>query len=787
MPDPTTLPRRGLFTVAAQPEPVALAGVRIDAEIHRFYAKVVVAQRYVNTESDPIEAVYVFPLDEAAALCGFEAVIDDTLVVGEVLDREKAFEKYDDAMEAGHGAYLLDEERPDVLQASIGNLPPGKEVTVRLTYVTELAAEGGRIRFVIPTTVSPRYAPIEDHRGVGRPDAQTLNPPTALTVPYGLNLSARVVMPDGLTAVESPSHPISVRLAGSEAVVSLGQQDAALDRDFVLEIEAPGLDTPHALVERDDDGTEAIGVSFAPVFETTSAPAEILFLVDRSGSMGGTSIEEVRRALQLCLRSMIQGCRFNIVGFGSDYHALFPESRPYDQASLDEASRHVAALEADLGGTEILEALQFVLETKRTAELPRQVIVLTDGQVTNTDAVLELAGKHASTSRIFTFGIGAGVSRHLVAGLARAGRGVAEWIHPGERIEPKVLRQFARLLSPALTDVQLEWIGSAGAKVDVTQAPVAIPPVFAGARLSIYAFTRGDRPSQARLTANGPSGRLSFDVPIRAAERAGRTISTLAARARIRELEESSEYLSARGSKQRARREDRVKAEIIALSMKYGLLSRETSFVAIERRETPVKGDVKLRKIPVALTAGWGGRERVFAYAQWFDTGVAAADAVASSSLRSMASPPMARFSKSSGPIIASPLRGSTSSPPPALTRRRKPSRVQELIVLQHAEGFWDLERELASIMGRDLADLRAAIKGAAGSSEVVARAWATALALVWLERHATDTHDEWRMLAAKAHEWLDRAAAVPPGGEGWLTMARGVVPHRGVRKILAD
>ena len=156
---------------------------------------------------------------------------------------------------------------------------------------------------------------------------------------------------------------------------------------------------------------------------------------------------------------------------------------------------------------------------------------------TNTDAVLELAGKHASTSRIFTFGIGAGASRHLVAGLARAGRGVAEWIHPGERIEPKVLRQFARLLSPALTDVQLEWIGSAGAKVDVTQAPVAIPPVFAGARLSIYAFTRGERPSQARLTANGPSGRLSFDVPIRAAERAGRTISTLAARARIRELE----------------------------------------------------------------------------------------------------------------------------------------------------------------------------------------------------------------------------------------------------------
>ena len=116
-----------------------LAGVSIDAEICSFYAKVVVAHRYVNRESTPIEAVYVFPLDEGAAVCAFEAVVDGTLVVGEVHERDKAFEMYDDAMEAGHGAFLLDEERPDVFQASIGNLPPGKEVLVKLTYVTELA------------------------------------------------------------------------------------------------------------------------------------------------------------------------------------------------------------------------------------------------------------------------------------------------------------------------------------------------------------------------------------------------------------------------------------------------------------------------------------------------------------------------------------------------------------------------------------------------------------------------------------------------------------------------
>jgi Ca-activated chloride channel family protein len=163
----------------------------------------------------------------------------------------------------------------------------------------------------------------------------------------------------------------------------------------------------------------------------------VIFLVDRSGSMQGTSIEEVRNALQLCLRSMIAGCRFNIIGFGSSHHPLFERSRPYDEASLSEASAHVAAMKADFGGTELLPALEFALKHPRAGSLARQIVVLTDGEVTNTDALIELARKHDTEARIFTFGIGAGASHHLVKGLARAGGGTAEFIYPGERIEPK--------------------------------------------------------------------------------------------------------------------------------------------------------------------------------------------------------------------------------------------------------------------------------------------------------------------------------------------------------------
>ncbi len=746
-------------------------------------------QRYVNRETDPIEAVYVFPLDEGAAVCGFEAIIDGTLVVGEVKEREEAFRMYDDAMERGDGGFLLDEERPDVFQASVGNLPPGKEVLLKLTYVTELAVAGNSLRFSIPTTVSPRYAPAEDHLGVGRTDAETLNPPVAWRVPYGLNLSVRLVMGQTISRIESPSHPVSVAMDGSAAEVTLSQSDTALDRDFVLSVESAGLESPHAWIERDDDGAQAVAVAFVPKLADGLSPCDVTFLVDRSGSMAGTSIKEVRNALQLCLRSMIPGCAFNIVGFGTRFEPLFQKSRVYDEASLAEACAHVNALEADLGGTEILPALEFVLQQPSHETLARQIVVLTDGEVTNTDAVLALVRQHEARARVFTFGIGAGSSQHLVKGLARAGGGIAEFIYPGERIEPKVVRQFGRLLSPALTDVRLNWGG-----LDATQSPSRVPPIFMGGRLLLYAFVKQiateAKPVRVQLSAMSASGPLTFDVefdPARAAT--GRTVGTLAARARIRELEESPEWTTTRGSRQRERKASGVRSEIIALSMRYGLMSRETSFVAIERREVPVLGDVQLRRVPIALTTGWGdleghrlGSQRkggvmVSSFAASMSAGDDADDncGVAYCRAPSVESRPRSRARQSLGQVGGSGrgafsdealLRGPSTEAP-------RPTGMHAVVALQRADGSWDLTPEFARAIGHDLAHLQSGLTGATGNEADARKAWATALALAWLDAHARDVEDEWRLLATKAQKWLEGTAARPADGGTWVDAAR--------------
>jgi vault protein inter-alpha-trypsin-like protein/VWA domain-containing protein len=765
MTDRTHPARVGLIGRDAAHAPVPLAGVRIDAEISGFCARVVVAQRYVNRESTPIEAVYVFPLEEGAAVCGFEAIIDDTLVVGEVKEREKAFEIYDGAIADGHGAFLLDEERPDVFQASVGNLPPGKEVLLKITYVIELTPDAGGLRFAIPTTVSPRYAPAEDRIGVGRTDAEALNPDVAWKVPYGLKLAVHVSMPDRITRLESPSHPISVALEASTATVNLSQNDAALDRDFVLSVETTSFAKPASWIERDEDGALTAAVAFVPKFDSHSTAAELVFVVDRSGSMEGTSIQEVRNALQLCLRSMIPGCRFNIVGFGSRYESLFMESRPYDDTSLREASQHVAHMEANLGGTEILGPLTFVLEQRKHEGLARQVVVLTDGQVTNTDAVLALAARHASTSRIFTFGIGSGASHHLVRGLARAGNGAAEFIYPGERIESKVVRQFGKLLSPAITDVRIEWKG-----VQATQAPMKVPPVFDGGRLLVYGLLREDCHGTVELRGAGPSGPFSFEVPLDPTiATSGRTVVTLAARARIRELEESPEWAGARGSRQKNAAPDRIREEIIALGTTYGLASRETSFVAVERRETPVHGDLQLRRVPIALTSGWGG----IADTVLLGSVTAAPLAPLLGEMR-IAAPRASlgthRFCVEDQMSGFGSLRRSTPLAP--MTPESSVGALQALIVLQRADGSWDLDRRFADAIGRTLRDMQLVIAAAQGSDEDVRRAWATALALAWLRKYAAGREDEWRMLSQKAERWLHGVAAILPGRWTWFDRA---------------
>ncbi|CAG8750898.1 18820_t:CDS:2, partial [Racocetra persica] len=233
------------------PNPVPLQNVSVEANIVDMIAETTVCQTYKNVEKDSIEAIYKFPLHEAAAVCGFEAEIDGKKTIkGIVKEAKQAAQEYDEAIQQGHGAYLLEEQFPDVFQCFVGNITAGQTIVIRITYVTELKhdAESEQIRFVFPTAIAPRYGssgytPANDGKKL-IPDEVSY----AEKTDYYLNLTITCRMTSVIQSIESPSHHISTELNidGNPNVskITLAEQITYLEKDFILVVKSLGLDQP---------------------------------------------------------------------------------------------------------------------------------------------------------------------------------------------------------------------------------------------------------------------------------------------------------------------------------------------------------------------------------------------------------------------------------------------------------------------------------------------------------------------------------------------------------------
>eukprot|EP00286_Rhodomonas_abbreviata_P028506 CAMPEP_0181299574 /NCGR_PEP_ID=MMETSP1101-20121128/6422_1 /TAXON_ID=46948 /ORGANISM="Rhodomonas abbreviata, Strain Caron Lab Isolate" /LENGTH=347 /DNA_ID=CAMNT_0023404739 /DNA_START=7 /DNA_END=1048 /DNA_ORIENTATION=- len=322
-------------------------GVRVEAEVHNFLSEVKVTQWYKNTEAETLTAKYYFPLDEAASVCAFQAEYEDgTVVDGIVREKGAAKREYLSAVKQGKSAQLLESLRPDIFLVSVGNIEPGASIKIKLTYVAPLKNEGKAARFLLPTHVALRYSPTP---GSGLPAECS-----SRALPFtGMNISVKFFTKSQFTNITSPTHGMnpSLSIKSADKVCEATLQDMALDRDLVLLCQEENPHQPEACIELSTDGTMAGVVTFRPEIEFREVKREIIFLVDRSGSMndmtwtGRTNMENAREALLLFLRSLPPHCSFNIVGFGSSFTPLFPVSRPYDDESLQEAVSYAASMQ----------------------------------------------------------------------------------------------------------------------------------------------------------------------------------------------------------------------------------------------------------------------------------------------------------------------------------------------------------------------------------------------------------------------------------------------------------
>jgi Ca-activated chloride channel family protein len=604
-------PEHGLALRTANPhDKIALRGVRLLARLAGMSQRVTVEQTFVNLEPKPIEAVYTFPLPESAAVCGFEVVTADRLLTGTVEEAEQATEQYEAAVSEGHGAFLMEQDRPDVFTVRVGNLKPRQAATIRLTYVCPLERVDKQIRVAFPTTVAPRYAtatatdPIE-----AAVDGDALNPPHVLSVPYGLTMRVEVDLGRDLVGCFSPSHAIDVSRDGSshdaagKAVVTLAAGVAEMNRDVVLSLRLAKEQQPLVQSAPGPDGATYLAVTFVPEFDEAELgeqqPTETVFVLDCSGSMMGESIEQAKAALELCLRSLSPGDTFNVCRFGSSFELLASEPLPYTQQTLDRGLAYVRQ-SRDLGGTELHPPLEAILRVPPPRGVVRQVILLTDGQVTNEPAVIELCRAHRKANRVFSFGIGSGCSAFLVKGVARATGGAAEFITAGERIDEKVLRTFARLASPVVSDVAIDWDGAE------VQTLAEIPPVFDGDVLAVFGRVGGATlPRHVTLSCQVGGGNRSWRVEVPPPAADDNVVATMWARRTIQSLEEVNGAV-VRARKQKPTREQET---LVRISKQFNLLCGLTTFVAVEHRSEADRttGQPAVRRVPVVIAKDWGG------------------------------------------------------------------------------------------------------------------------------------------------------------------------------------
>ena len=578
---------------------ISLQGVHLSGSISGKQQKIRLRQSFLNCERRAIEALYTFPLTDKSAICGFEINTDGRQLTGEIEDRDEAREMYDDAISGGHGAYLLDQNRSDVFTINVGNILPQQAAEVIIDYIEEISVADNHLRLSFPTTVSPRYMTAS---GVKKKlletvaDQEVVNPPHWLEVPYGITMDLRLEAGMTIKGIESPSHNIRYEQNADNSVsLTFQGQLSEMDRAIVIDIELAEFE-PTATVSSGHEGEKFVMVNFLPEFDEMDEPenAEVVFLVDCSGSMEGTSIEQTRKALELCIRTLNKGDQFNICCFGSNFNFMSQENYSFERRTMQSAINYVRKIRANYGGTEIYDPLKAILKKKVKKNGQRQIIILTDGQVANEDAVIDLAKKYGKNNRIFSFGIGGGASEYLVRGLSRVTDGQSEFISEEERVEAKILRTFSRLSSPKVESVDIDWHG-----VDVEMSASDIGPIFEGDFLTLYGRFGSDVPKQITLKVTMAGGRQQeFSVAVEIDSRV--VLDSLWAYSRLRSLADQS--LNTRVSK-------KLRKQMCDISKRYSVMCSETSFVAVEHRSAEMQNDglPEVREIPVELTKGWGG------------------------------------------------------------------------------------------------------------------------------------------------------------------------------------
>jgi len=592
-------------TADGQGVPLPLKGTAVAADVAGFLASVKVTQTFTNPYDRPIEAVYVFPLPERAAVHALTMRVGSRVIRGTIQKRAEARRIYEEAKAAGKTAALLDQERPNLFTQSVANILPREEIVVELSYVEDLKYQHGEYEFVFPMVVGPRFIGGETtlgFQGTGWspdttrvPDASRITPPLLLPgTRSGHDIQLRLQLDAGMAieALASPTHEVVLDRAGpEEATVTLAPQDRIPNKDFVLRYRVAGARPKLALLTERDQEAGYFLLMLQPQVDDQAyrvAPREYVFVVDTSGSMHGFPLEQAKSLIARCLKQVGPQDTFQVIGFAGSASFLFPAPVAPTPDHVRLALERVGSWRGG-GGTQFLPALDKALNAPRDPGRSRVVLFLSDGYIGYEAEVLRYLRSNLKGANLFALGVGSSVNRFLIGGMARIGQGEPFYLLPREAPEPVVQRFFEYVSRPSLTDLQVDWGG-----LDVLDtSPAYLADLFAERPLFVVGRYEQGGTGKVRITGRhaGQPYQETIEVTLPPVPHGrGSGISYLWARRSIQELMDLH--------RMEPTRRQEIEKWVTDLALRFHLMSDFTSFVAVDE---VVRSDGTATTVPVPV------------------------------------------------------------------------------------------------------------------------------------------------------------------------------------------
>ncbi len=602
-----------------------LQKTQVRARLIGVVARVEVQQTFNNPFTDPLEAVYVFPLPDDGAVSEMVIRSGDRTTRAHIATRQAARERYAQAKRRGSIAALLEQERPNVFTQTVANIEPGKDVVVRLVYDVPLHYDAGVYEFAYPMVVGPRYVPGKaigaPPKGVGTahdtdqvPDASRVTPPVRKPgARTGHDVTMVVTVDPGvpIQKIWSPTHGAEIhratKVSPTAMRVTLPPGERIPDKDFVVRYRLAQKGMVAAFMAQRADGQGY----FSLLVEPPSAPPqgtgkEIVFVVDTSAAMSGEPLALAKRAVRYALKQLAPQDTFRVIRFAGSAASLEAAPQPADARQLRRARTWINGLSAG-GPGELLAGLHEAFRGSGSARL-RVVVLLTAGLVANEAAVLAGIEKGLDArTRLFAVGLGSSPNRYLLERAAAIGRGDALYVLDDESPDHAVERFYDRVRAPVLTDVSIDWNGLGVSDV----VPARIPDLFAGQPVRVVGRMTGRVRGTIVIRGRRGGKKVSQSVAVRLVPMsvgadsgggenqtragAGRgALGRLWARARIAELA----LAAARGHSAGA------VGEITRLGLAHGLVTPYTALVADEERVVSSGGAMKRFVVPVEMPEG---------------------------------------------------------------------------------------------------------------------------------------------------------------------------------------